>query len=340
MTQYISMKKIVLMPVKNEDWILEYSLSCASLWADYIIIADQDSSDKTQEILKKFKKVIYIQNPFEFHSGSVRKLLLEEARKIPWNNLLFSLDADEIVSANFLDSGEQDALMNSLKPGDSLMLQWVNLWRTTLTYRDDDSIWSNSWKHFAFYDNREYSYDYINKINDHESRVPKGSLDHVVQNNLIKVLHFQFLWRARMLSKQRRYRVHDLIQQKNTFFNNLKLNYKYYPTKIIEKVWLHSVDPEWFSWYKDQRISIDSIKFSTLTYWYDIYILEKFQEFWVYYFRYLDIWDTDWDKTAKSLSIKWNFHDPRNIFIKLYHRYQSILTFIAARIPTSIKNKL
>jgi glycosyltransferase involved in cell wall biosynthesis len=77
------MKKIVLMPVKNEDWILEYSLSCASLWADYIIVADQNSTDRTPEICKNFDKVIYIKNDSQFHSGAVRRLLLEEARKIP-----------------------------------------------------------------------------------------------------------------------------------------------------------------------------------------------------------------------------------------------------------------
>ena len=122
------MKKIVLMPVKNEDWILEFSLSCTSLWADYIIVADQDSNDRTKEILKKFEKVICIKNPLEFHSGSVRKLLLEEARKIPGNNLLFSLDADEIVSANFLDTTYQNTYLDSLNPGDSVVLQWINLW--------------------------------------------------------------------------------------------------------------------------------------------------------------------------------------------------------------------
>ena len=76
------MKKIVLMPVKNEDWILEYSLSCASLWADHIIVADQTSTDRTPEICRKFEKVIYVKNHAEFHSSNVRKLLLDEARKV------------------------------------------------------------------------------------------------------------------------------------------------------------------------------------------------------------------------------------------------------------------
>lgn len=32
-----------LMPVKNEEWIIERSLSSASIWADKIIVSDQGS---------------------------------------------------------------------------------------------------------------------------------------------------------------------------------------------------------------------------------------------------------------------------------------------------------
>lgn len=335
------MKKIVLMPVKNEDWILEYSLSCASLWADHIIVADQNSTDNTRKICKKFDKVIYIKNNLLFHSGGVRRLLLEEARKISWNNLLFSLDADEVISSNLVEESVMNDLIDSISPGDSIVLQWINLWWDVDSYRNDDSVWSNSWKHFIYYDNREFNYNFIHLINDHSARVPGDSIkQRELKIDIIKVLHFQFLWRERMLSKQRRYRVHDLIQQENTFYNNIKLNYKYYPTRIIEKVWLESADPVWFLSYKNNWISTNIIKFITTTYWYDVYILEKFQEFWVYYFRYLDIWDNDWNKIALNLSIKWNFHDPRNILIKLYHHYQYALTWIAGLIPSSIKNKL
>ena len=98
------MKKIVIMPVKNEEWILETSLASSSLWADYIIVADQNSTDKTQEICKKFEKVIYIQNKdTNFNESERRKLLLKEARKFWSDNLIFYIDADEIVSANILD---------------------------------------------------------------------------------------------------------------------------------------------------------------------------------------------------------------------------------------------
>jgi glycosyltransferase involved in cell wall biosynthesis len=44
---------ICLTPVKNEAWLLDRFLQATSLWADFIIIADQMSTDGSQEIAKK-----------------------------------------------------------------------------------------------------------------------------------------------------------------------------------------------------------------------------------------------------------------------------------------------
>lgn len=57
---------IVLTPVFNEAWILPAFLIAMSLWADYIIIADQMSTDGSREIYKEFEKVIVINNYWFF----------------------------------------------------------------------------------------------------------------------------------------------------------------------------------------------------------------------------------------------------------------------------------
>ena len=46
---------VVLTPVFNEAWILPAFLKATSLWADYIIIADQMSTDGSREIYKEFE---------------------------------------------------------------------------------------------------------------------------------------------------------------------------------------------------------------------------------------------------------------------------------------------
>src|SRR5437016_10395582 len=77
-------KLICVTPVRNEAWVLERFLQCASLWADQIVIADQMSDDGSREIAARFPKVILVDNPStEYNEGEYHRLLLERARQIP-----------------------------------------------------------------------------------------------------------------------------------------------------------------------------------------------------------------------------------------------------------------
>jgi len=137
------MKTIVLIPVKNEDWIIKNTLTNITPYVDLVIIADQKSTDKTVEICKKFSKVKIIDNPYVGHSNKVRWLLLEEARKNGYNNLIICLDADEIISPqgiieikNYIASGKAVA-------GDVFKFRWIQLWSEVKKYRND-GVWKNS----------------------------------------------------------------------------------------------------------------------------------------------------------------------------------------------------
>ena len=50
---------IVMTPVRNEAWVLRAFLETTSLWADYIIIADQMSTDDSREMAKEYPKVMW-----------------------------------------------------------------------------------------------------------------------------------------------------------------------------------------------------------------------------------------------------------------------------------------
>src|SRR5437773_8466501 len=52
------MKTIALVPVRNDAWILEHSLACWSAFCDAIIVSDQDSTDGSRDIYKRFPKVV------------------------------------------------------------------------------------------------------------------------------------------------------------------------------------------------------------------------------------------------------------------------------------------
>ena len=116
-----------LTPVKDEAWILERFLKCASLWADRIIIADQNSTDGSREIALRFPKVTLIENvSSEFNEPQRQKLLLAEARRTPGPKVLFALDADECFSSNVLYSPEWESILKAA-PGTVISFQWPEI---------------------------------------------------------------------------------------------------------------------------------------------------------------------------------------------------------------------
>ena len=118
---------VVLTPVRNEAWVLRAFLEATSLWADYIIIADQMSTDGSREIAKEYPKVILIDNDrLEMHMAATRRLLFEEAKKIDGDKILFALDADEFLSGDFVTTADWQKILNS-RPDDSFCWRWMNL---------------------------------------------------------------------------------------------------------------------------------------------------------------------------------------------------------------------
>ena len=125
---------IVLTPVRNEAWILRRFLKCTSLWADQIIIADQMSEDDPRAIAQAFPKVTVVENPHREYSEVARqRLLIEAARRIPGPRVLMALDADEIMSANILDSEEWRTALRA-PPGTVLCFAKVDLFNSPAHY--------------------------------------------------------------------------------------------------------------------------------------------------------------------------------------------------------------
>ena len=89
-------KLVVLTPVKNEAWILPLFCASTSLWADHIIVADQQSTDGSREIVSKFPKVTLITNDSPDLDENYRDaLLVNKARElVGTNGILFRIDAD------------------------------------------------------------------------------------------------------------------------------------------------------------------------------------------------------------------------------------------------------
>jgi len=315
------MKKILVMPVKNEDWILETSLACASLWADHIIVADQNSTDRSRQIYKKFSKVRMIENSAKFHSSNVRKMLLDEARKFEGNNVIFSFDADEIPTSEILRP-EFWTKVESLPVGSSVEMLWVNLWRSVKQYRSD-GVQAPAWKHIGFIDDRKTEYTNLNVINDHTSRVPLLFARNSYRFEDPKILHYQFANWDRTQSKQVHYRMTEWLQKDKTWLNALKINLKYFPSKDERDLVLKNVPDKWMAGYELKGVEIKNLRIIPWS-WHNEEIFGYFYNYGVNFFKLLDIWDVDWKTQQKNFFSTMSgsdIYDPRGVFGRFYQAH-------------------
>lgn len=317
------MKKILIIPVKNEEWILEFTLTCASLFFDHIIIADENSTDDTPNICAKFPKVVYFKNEAKsYDEGNRRQILLNAARQFEGNNFIAHLAADEIFSANILEESVFNALVKDKAPGTSFSFQWVQLWRNDKEYRNDpQSMWTNFDRPFAFIDDREVQFE---PGFAHLSIIPESLALSAISVPHIKVLHYQFMDFPRMLRKQRWARLLEFGKYTQpVFLKSIILNNKYIATKDETTLKVAPVLDSWLDTYPPCTLRPDTGK------WHETKAIEFMTEYGVENLYWLDIWDYTWPP---------QFPDKRNWLQRFYHRHQHTLYVINNAVPKRLKN--
>ena len=304
----IKPKLICLTPIKNESWILEKFLKCASLWADYIIVADQNSDDNSREIAAKFPKVHILNNPNQFDEGERQTLLIREARKIEGPKLLIALDADEVLTPNFLSESFREKLL-PLKPGTIIKSKFINLtpdfkhyWESTFNlpwgFMDDGSMHTE------------------NKI--HNFRFPITDSSQFFILDEIKVMHFQYTDWERMESKHRWYQCCERIN--NPKKSAIEIYRGYHHMYSISQDEMHDIPDFWFKEYKKMGINIDVINKDS-EYYCDKTVLDYFNTYGTEFFKKEAIWDINWVEKANYYKYKNSekFRDPRGKFQKHIH---------------------
>jgi hypothetical protein len=299
-------KIICLTPVRNEAWILNTFLKATSLWADYIIIADQCSTDGSREIALQYSKVILINNnQLSMHQAQTRKLLFEEAKKIKGNKILFSLDADEFLSGNFSATKSWGEIMNS-KPGDIFFFKWINICENT-----NECIITKPWMHWASRvdDNILESYFPDNYIHEWRLPYPKNDANKFKIDD-IYFIHFARVNKKRQINKNIFYQVSTLHNEPHKSIVSL---FRMYHSEINE---IRSVvNSDIYSFYTNNGISLlnDILRNDEGKYYIDE-VKKYFKIDGIDRFAGLNIWEKDF-LTAL------NVDDPRNILIKLLHIY-------------------
>lgn len=299
---------IVMTPVRNEAWVLKAFLEATSLWADYIIIADQMSTDGSREMAKLFDKVVLIDNKNpEFNEAERQSMLVEKAREVAAGRdaLLWGLDADEVLAANAFDTEDWKRIMNSA-PGDVFWFKWAEICPNQKEY------WLSPTTYYPWLfhdDGKEPHGNYVRNM--HSMRIPYPIEEkQMYYVDDFRVLHLAYLNPHRVDSKRRFY---QFVDWEMNHRSPVALSRSYFQTKQEEQ--LQSLQEEML--YKEERDGFDLLALVDTTVskcYMDDYIVSRFSRHSKKELRKLDIWD-------KSFVKAYDLEDPQRIIDIFIHSY-------------------
>lgn len=306
-------KLICLTPIKNEAWILERFLKCASTWADHIIVADQASDDGSREIARRFPKVILVENTATtYDERSRQRLLINEARKIPGPRVLMALDADECLTANFRSSPEWKSIQEAA-PGTVIRFSWPEIRMGKCGLESYICPWRVP---VGFVDNGdEHEGPAI-----HSTRIPTPPDAPSLLPTQIQLMHYCLADRERFKSRIRWYQCWETI---NSGKRPLALYRQYHKALTVPDARFSPILEEWILGYTDLGIDMTSILRQGHYRW-DTEILDLMTRHGASAFRKLAIWNFDWRALAERLQPGVDsdrFADPRSFSEKRVHRW-------------------
>ncbi|AGY58635.1 glycosyltransferase family 2 protein [Gloeobacter kilaueensis] len=303
---------ICLTPVRNEGWILERFLTCASLWADYILLLDQLSSDETAQIARRHSKVTLLTNPSTTYDEAERqRRLIEAARCIPGRRLLITLDADEMLTANFMTSPEWRSVL-AAPPGSIIGFQWVNI------LPDLQRYWTSPY---------DYYWGFMDDGSDHggstihSPRIPLPPRAPRLTLREVKVMHYQFTDWERLESKTRWYQCWERINQPER--RAVEVYRQYHHMYAVAPERIQPIPGDWLTGYRERGIDMTSVLRDRHPWW-DKEVLDLFEKFGTAHFRRQNIWQVDWQAVYRELHEQEPpvaLGDPRSRIEKLIHRW-------------------
>jgi glycosyltransferase involved in cell wall biosynthesis len=272
------MKIIGITPIKNESPFIDSFASSLSKVCDKIIVLDDNSTDDSITLLKKYDKVDIVNFENNNNWGSKRGYLFNMARDYGATHIV-ALDADEAFTSNAIENF--DIITSAINEGQRCTLHWLPMWKSLYDYRDDNSVWSNSYKDFIICDDGKMSYN-GNWI--HEPRLPIVSPTKQITSNVGGVFHFQFSsWEAFQI-KQSWYRCLERVENPNKSVHEINNTYS---ITLDDTNCLTTNAPS--EWYKDVILPDLNNVYNNTT-WRLNQIKDWFNTYSVDFFKDLDIW--------------------------------------------------
>lgn len=149
------MMLVGIMPVRSEQWVVEYAVRAALGWLDHLVVLNHASTDDTGLIIGEIGletgRITVISEPDpEWREMHHRQRLLDAARQVGATHVAI-IDADEVLTANL--HGDVRRAAARLAPGEVLTTPWLNLWRSLDRYRSDrGSPHGRQWLSLVFCD--------------------------------------------------------------------------------------------------------------------------------------------------------------------------------------------
>lgn len=230
------MKIIGLMLVRNEDWILAYSLRVALSWCDEVVVGVHDSTDNTEGI---------VDVAAEDYPGRVHKILFDDPvwREMEYRQALLDygrreggthfaiIDADEAITRDLaLSPSPHDStapmspvrgFFEALQPREVLRLPMIPVWRGVSQARVDDCVWTRAWLTLGFRDHPSLCWKAAQDGYDFHHREPynwNGASQPIhrdpfsSEHGFSGVMHYQWAGWRRLLAKQALYKATEVLR--------------------------------------------------------------------------------------------------------------------------------
>lgn len=249
------MKIVGLMMIRNEDWILNYSLPIALEWVDSLVVLDHLSTDTTAAILDQ-AEIDYLgrirrlaSSARDFPEMNLRQWTLDVGREIGGTHFAV-IDGDEAITANL--KGEIRDMFAALKPLQTLNLKMVPAWHDPGTYRVDNCVWTRATINIGWHDTQQAAWTATNGYHLH-SRMPfkvKKSYEPKIDGG---VVHFQFADHERLKWKHRWYKLHEAVVYPD---RDLAVIDKNYDQALDEKGLKLKLMPQEWQWGTEDDIKI------------------------------------------------------------------------------------
>jgi glycosyltransferase involved in cell wall biosynthesis len=281
---------VVLTPVKNEAWILERFLAVATRCADLVIVADQDSTDGSPAICRKFANVVVVRNASGHYDESARqRLLIDEARqRVAGRRVLLALDADEIIAADAPTRPGWKTML-AAAPGTVLRFEKIDLYQTAaqciryatpwpLGYVDDGALHRGRLVHSV------------------RIPTPPGAPELVLPD--VKIIHCALARPRAQQAKMRLYSVIEKTSGRAPWFVTRRRSYssrRHYPGAGT----LAPAEPAWLGGWAAEGIDLRSLPDEGY-HWQDFEVLRHFARYGSRPYWWDDIWDFDWEACRRA----------------------------------------